>query len=83
MDETNNADRAHEVERILKNHTDCNDPETDLTDLITNCLHYCDLHKIDFCTVFGRALEHHKAELIAERKQHAQNQKKRTLRVVR
>lgn len=60
--ETCNADRAKVIQSLLEAYGDGNGPESDLTDLLTNCLHFCQMNNLNLDDIIANAKEHHVAE---------------------
>lgn len=65
-----NKDRAERAEKSLKAYApevglspDLDEPDTMVTDLITDLMHYCDWKEISFNMVLFRAEDHYREEV--------------------
>lgn len=73
--EPTNSDRAHNARKALDVATDCNDPHTDVVDLLCNLRHYCDREGVDFGAADHSAYStHYLAELAEERERAAMDE---------
>lgn len=70
MTEPTNLDRAARVAALLDQYADAHDkgsePETVLTDVLADLMHWADAYGVDFRPALWLATEHHAAEVNGE-----------------
>jgi hypothetical protein len=57
-----NHHAIRKIESIVKKHYDRYDPESSVTDIVTDLLHYCDAKSLDFEKCRKRAMNHYREE---------------------
>ena len=58
-----NWERADQARKAMDAVGFQDDPEADVSDLLTNLRHYCDSEKLDFDQLVERSAVHHDAEV--------------------
>jgi hypothetical protein len=67
MTEPTNARRAEWGANAVATNPDHNEPETDLSDVLANLMHYADAHGIEWESALITAATHHACEIYEER----------------